>query len=72
MPDRGTLTMRAGDAAVGSALQFEPDLHRHLKVAHVAVDDMAADLGDFEPVEIAQGLAGPRDPVADRLLDALG
>jgi hypothetical protein len=40
--------MRAGYAALGSALQFEPDLHRHLKVAHVAVNDVAADLSDLD------------------------
>src|SRR6185369_5600081 len=56
----------------GSALHSEPDLHRDLKVADVAVDDVAANLGDFEPVEIAERLARPRDPVANRLLDALG
>ena len=60
-----------GRCSTGSALQLEPDLHRHLKVAHFAVDDVAAYLGNLEPVEVTQGFAGPRDPVADRLLDAV-
>src|SRR5262245_20298912 len=41
-------------------------------MGHVAVLDLAPDLGDLEPVQVPQGLPRPVQAVADRGLDALG
>src|SRR5437764_8483338 len=56
----------------GRLLQLEPDLQADLEVADRTVDDVAADLGDLEPVQPTQGSAGPADRVADGLLDGVG
>src|SRR6185437_6789295 len=51
-------------------LVAQAELHLHLVVIDLAVDDMAADLGHLEPFEIAQGFRGGVDAVADRLVEA--
>src|SRR5256886_17124130 len=53
----------------GRLLQLEPDLEGHLEMADRAVGDVPADLGDLEPVQLAQRRSGPADRVADGLLD---
>src|SRR5207249_10415410 len=58
-------------AAAGSVLHPEADLHGHLEVAHGPVDDVTTNLGDLEPVEVAQGFAGTLDAIADGLVHAL-
>src|SRR3712207_7888458 len=40
-----------------SLLEAEADLERHLVVGDLAVGDVAADVGDLEPVDVAEGLA---------------
>ena len=52
-------------------LQAEAQLEPDLEVLDLVVDDMAADLGDLEPVEVTQRAAGPLDGVADGVVDAL-
>jgi len=44
---------------------FEPeaDFHADLVVVDLVVHYVAADLGDLEPIEVPQGLAGPGDAV---------
>jgi len=57
---------------VRSALHAEAELQRHLVVVHrPLVVEVAADLGDLEPVEVAQRLARPSQGNVDRLLDGL-
>src|SRR3954468_1310687 len=53
-------------------LQAEAELQPHLEVVDPAVADVAADLGDLEPVEVAERPARARDRVADRGGDAVG
>src|SRR5688500_15395810 len=53
-------------------LEAEADLHADLEVLDDPVLGLSADLGDLEPVDVAQGLAGALDAVADRLVDAVG
>src|SRR6476469_1142332 len=53
-------------------LEAEADLHAHLGVLDGAVLGLPADLGDLEPVDVAQRLAGALDAVADGLVDAVG
>src|SRR5919108_6605678 len=62
-----------GRARRSAAVLLEPeaDLQPDLEVLDVAVHDVAADLGDLEPVEVAQGAARARDRVADRRVDAV-
>src|SRR5262245_13176019 len=55
-----------------SVLETEADLHRHLEVPDVRAVDPAPHLRHLEPVEVAQRLAGARDTVANRLLEAVG
>src|SRR5687767_6024780 len=52
---------------------FEPeaDLQPDLVVVDRVVDDVAADLGHLEPVQVPQRLPGPGDRVRDRRVDAL-
>src|SRR6266540_4763922 len=45
--------------------EAEADLHAYLDVVDLVVLDVAADLGDLEPVEVPQGLAGAAQAVAD-------
>src|SRR5207249_1572422 len=45
--------------------------HRDLELTDVPVGDRARDLLDLEPVDVANGLAGARDAVPYRLVDAL-
>src|SRR5690349_20620387 len=59
-------------ASARSALHAEAELERHLVVVHVAlVSEVAAQLGDLEPVEVAQRLARSGQGDVDRLLDRL-
>src|SRR5205085_12517094 len=46
-----------------------PDLDPHLEVLDGAVLDLAAHLGDLEPVHVAQRLGGALDAVPDGLVD---
>jgi hypothetical protein len=52
-------------------LEPEAELHRDLEVLDMVVDDLAADLGNLEPVEMAEGVAGSADGVLDGIVDAL-
>src|SRR5262249_55836122 len=64
--------LRPCSASAGRAgsLQPEPDLQRHLVVRDLAVDDVAADVGDLEPVEVPKGGVGAADGVLDGVLEA--
>src|SRR3712207_9486684 len=53
-------------------LEPEPDLHRHLIVPDATLFEVAANLGHFEPVEVAQAVRGLLDRPVDGLGDALG
>src|SRR3984957_20942148 len=53
-------------------LEAEAHLEADLIVRDLAVDDLAADLGDLEPVQVPQGLPGPVQSTADGGLDPLG
>ncbi len=59
------------DCRVRQALVFQrkSDFDRHLPVGDFAVFHMAAGFDHFEPVDVAQGLAGLGDGGADRILD---
>src|SRR5215207_1620917 len=58
-------------APAGSGvLEAEADLEAHLVMVDRVVDDVAADLGHLEPVQMPQRLAGAGDRVRDRLVDA--
>src|SRR4051794_27863923 len=54
------------------SVQAEPDLEPHLVMGDAAVLDVAADLGDFEPVEVPYRLRRLRDRAGDGVLDARG
>src|SRR6478672_10005132 len=58
--------------AASLVLEAEADLEADLEVLDSAVLDLSPDLGDLEPVDVAQRLAGPLDGVADRLVDPVG
>src|SRR4051812_19857496 len=58
--------------ARSDVVEAEADLHGDLNVPDLAVLQMAADLGDLEPVQAVQGLRRPVDRVADRLVDPVG
>src|SRR3954470_2598335 len=64
---------RGGRRVSGGSAVFEAeaDLHTDLVVVDLVVDQVTADLGDLEPVEVPQGLAGPGEAVGDRLVQAL-
>src|SRR5690606_36543260 len=64
---------RCGAACAPSlgVFEAEADLQADLEVGHLPVLDLAAYFGNLEPVEVAQGLRGPADAVADGLVDAL-
>src|SRR3954468_4758740 len=53
-------------------LEAEAELQPHLEVVDPAVADVAADLRDLEPVEVAERPARAGDRVADRGVDAVG
>ena len=44
-------------------LEAEPDLESDLEVLDGAVLDLSADLGDLEPVDVAQRECCPLDPL---------
>src|SRR5690606_37263580 len=60
-----------GRAGCSGVLEPETDLQTDLDVRDPALGELAADLGDLEPVEVAQGLRGSADAVADGLDHAL-
>src|SRR3546814_5991758 len=47
-------------------------LHADLEMANGIVDDVAADLGHLEPLEVPQRLRGGADGVADRVVERVG
>src|SRR5690606_13488494 len=51
--------------------QTEADFHRDLKVRDLTVLHMATDFAGFEPLDVAQALAGLGDGVADCLVHAV-
>src|SRR5262249_33805526 len=59
----------SADAVRAGSLQPETDLQRHLVVRDLAVDDVAADVGDLEPVEVPKGGVGAADAVLDGVLE---
>jgi len=51
----------------------EPDLQPHLGVGDRPVlVELAPDLGDLEPIEVPERLAGALERVADRVVDRAG
>jgi hypothetical protein len=44
-------------------LEAETHLHAHLEVGDLALLDVAADLGDLEPLQVPQRLTGPETPL---------
>jgi hypothetical protein len=48
----------------------ESDLHGHLKVTDLAVDQVTADFCDLEPVQLTERRVGACDAVADGLVNA--
>src|SRR5690349_2278423 len=56
---------------LGRVVQPEPDLQGDLEVLDAAVGDVAPDLGDLEPAEVAKRLVRPPDGVADGLFQRL-
>src|SRR5215469_6866625 len=52
-------------------LEPESDLEAHLEVRHLAVHDLAADLGDLEPVQVPERLRSALQRTTDRGLDAV-
>ena len=65
------LAQRARDRLAGRFV-FEADLQCYLVVGHLAVIDVAARRDDFEPVEIAQRLAGGGQRAVNGVLDRGG
>src|SRR3546814_12493428 len=55
-----------------SLLVAEAELHPDLEVADGIVDDVAADFGHLEPLEVPQRLRGGADGVADRVVERVG
>jgi hypothetical protein len=53
-------------------LEAEADLQPDLPVRDLPVLQLAPDLGDLEPVQVAQRLRRAADGVADGLVDAVG
>jgi hypothetical protein len=51
-------------------LKPESDLHGHLKVADLAIDQVTADFCDLEPVQLTECGVGARDAVTDGLVNA--
>ena len=62
----------AGHPARSASSSRKPTLSPTWKCATSPVHDLAADLGDLEPVQVPQGLPGPVQGVADGGLDPLG
>jgi RNA polymerase sigma-70 factor (ECF subfamily) len=52
-------------------LEPEPDLHPYLEMGQLVVLHRPSDLGDLEPVDVAQRAGGSADPMADRLVHAV-
>jgi hypothetical protein len=59
------------DLSFFSSVQPEPHLHLHLVLGDFAVGDAAAELGDFEPVDVAERLGGALDAGGDGFLERL-
>src|SRR4029077_19926310 len=72
-PGRGVQHVlgQPGELTALHILQAEADFQADLEVRDLAVGDLAADLRHLEPVQVAQGLRGPADRVADGRLDAV-
>jgi hypothetical protein len=66
--ERADASDGGGSVAV---VEAEADLHRHLEPHDVTLVHRAADVGDLEPVEVAQRLRRPPDAAADRGVDAV-
>src|SRR3546814_17100944 len=66
----GAAARRTSGAA--SLLVAEAELHADLEMANGIVDDVAADLGHLEPLEVPQRLRGGADGVADRVVERVG
>ena len=71
-PPSGSGLAWGGPARRPGSVRFEAEtrLQRDLPMRDLAVGDLSARLDDFEPVEVAQRLAGGLDRVADRVVDA--
>src|SRR5690625_465688 len=52
-------------------LEAEAHLQADLEMPDLAILHVSADLGDLEPVQVAQRFVRPPDGVADRIVDAL-
>src|SRR3546814_3203681 len=55
-----------------SLLVAEAELHADLEMTDGILDDVAADLGHLEPLEVPQRLRGGADGVADRVVERVG
>jgi hypothetical protein len=65
---RGAAPGSAAHRGMSIVLEPEPDLHPDLEVGQLVVLHRPSDLGDLEPVDVAQRPGGSADPVADRLV----
>src|SRR5690606_5042600 len=63
---------RRTDRRGASVLEREADPQRHLPVRDLAVGDMAARLGDLEPLDVADRLAGLGDGTLHGVVAARG
>src|SRR3546814_8285077 len=66
----GAAARRTSGAA--SLLVAEAQLHADLEMTDGIVDDVAADFGHLEPLEVPQRLRGGADGVADRVVERVG
>lgn len=55
-----------------AVLQAHADLQPDLPMRHLAVLDVAAHLGDLEPIQVPQGFGCAFDGLADRIVGGLG
>src|SRR3954470_7880424 len=70
--ERGERRRRAPRRPGAVVLEAGAQLEANLIVLDRSVLDLAADLGDLEPVDVAQRPRRARDAVADSLVDSLG
>src|SRR3546814_15695115 len=67
---KGAAARRTSGAA--SLLVAEAQLHADLEMTDGIVDDVAADFGHLEPLEVPQRLPGGADGVAYRVVEQIG
>jgi hypothetical protein len=55
-----------------SGIQSEPDLHCHLPVLNLVINDMSTHFGDFKPTHVTDCFTGSIYRVVHRVFDAFG